>query len=938
MRDASPAPALPAAAACLLLSGAAGLLCEVCWIRVSALRFGSTIHATSTVLAVFFLGLAIGSRWIGDRSARLANPLRAYGALELALAALALASLPALGLAERAYDAWLRGPAWAPGAVRTLLVALVLLPPTVLMGGTVPLLVRAVVRRDGEVGSRAALLYGVNTLGGAIGCALAGFALIPGIGTAATVAVAAVCGATAGAAALALRPAAAAPAPAAEAPPPEGARAATGAGARWLGALVFAAGFSALAQEVLWTRFLSLVTRNTVHTYSLTLAVVLAGIVLGSLLVARFADRLRDPAALFGALQAGVGLSTLALMLLPPAAWRAFENQAAAIFVLMLAPSVLSGAAFPLAVRLAVDDPALAGRGFGRVTSLNTLGGIAGALLAGFVILPRFGLQAGAVITTGVAVASGVAAWLALPPARPRARALAAAAGVALAWLALPAIARTRVPADFLANGGELVAMREGLEANVAVVRREGRLSLEIDRWWQGEARRTHQIMAAHLPMLLHPAPRRVIVVGVGAGLTPSRFLMHGPERLDCVDIEPAVFDLIGPHFGGAWLDDPRVSRIAADGRGFLMHGSGTWDVVSLEVGQLFRPGVAAFYTEDFYRRVRERLAPGGLVSQFVPVAFLDEPSLRGVLRTFLEVFPNATLWYNGAEMLAIGGAGGRIALDPARLAAVLADTALARDLRWSQWGGREFHLDRAGNLLGSYLCGPRGLAALSAGGRLDRDDRPQLDYATAGADEDDRYDVVALPLLKRHLDPVAEGLAVPGDSAVFARAEDVRARNFADMVAAVELRRVDAVRGEGPAAMLEVARVALRANPENLEAARIEGVSLLMLGEIPAAGARLGRVVEERPDDAFARRALAVVLYEQGRLAEAAPHFAAAIELGIQDPRLHNDLGATLAQLGETAAAEAQFRRALELSPGDPDATRYLGYLKSGVPGGQSR
>lgn len=491
------------------------------------------------------------------------------------------------------------------------------------------------------------------------------------------------------------------------------------------------------------------------------------------------------------------------------------------------------------------------------------------------------------------------------------------------------------MPADFLANGGELVAMREGLEANVAVVRREGRLSLEIDRWWQGEARRTHQIMAAHLPMLLHPAPRRVVVVGVGAGLTPSRFLMHGPERLDCVDIEPAVFELIGPWFGGEWLADPRVSRIAADGRGFLMHGEGTWDVVSLEVGQLFRPGVAAFYTEDFYRRVRDRLAPGGLVSQFVPVAFLDEASLRGVLRTFLEVFPGATLWYNGAEMLAIGGRDGKVALDPARLEAVLADSALARDLRWSQWGGREYHLDRAGNLLGSFLCGPRGLAALAAGGRIDRDDRPSLDYATAGADEDDRYDVVALPLLKRHLDPVAEGLAVPADPATIARAEEVRARNFADMVAAVELRRVDAVRDQGPAALLEVARAALRANPANLEAARVEGVAMLMLGDVRAAEARLRHVATERPDDAFAHRGLAVALYEQGRLAEAAPHFATAIGLGIQDPRLHNDLGATLAQLGDAAAAAAQFRRALELNPGDADATRYLGFLEAGMAGG---
>ena len=709
---------------------------------------------------------------------------------------------------------------------------------------------------------------------------------------------------------------------------------------RWLGALVFVAGFAALAQEVLWTRFLALVTRNTVHTYSLTLAVVLSGIVVGSLLVARFADRVRRTALLFGALQVGVGLTTLALLLLPPAAWRALDGQVAAIFVLMLVPSVLSGAMFPLAVRLAVDDPALAGRGFGRITSLNTLGGITGALLAGFVILPRLGLQAGTQLTTALGVAAGCAAWVLLPPARPRARTVAAIAGVAIAWLAIPPLAGTQVPADFLANGGELVAMREGLEANVAVVRRDDRLSLEIDRWWQGEARRTHQIMAAHLPMLLHPHPRRVIVVGVGAGLTPSRFLMHGPERLDCVDIEPAVFGVLGAHFGGGWMADPRVRLVAADGRGFLMHSPGTWDVVSLEVGQLFRPGVASFYTEEFYRRVRARLAPGGIVSQFVPIAFLDTESLRGVLRTFLEVFPNATLWYNGAEMLAIGGAGGAIALDPARLAAALRDSTLARDLRYSQWGGRKYHLDRAGNLLGSFLCGPAGLAALTHGGRLDRDDRPRLDYAAAGADEDDRFDVEALPLLRRHLDPLGGALAGPPDPALLATAEDVRARNFADMVAAVELRKVAAARTEGPRAVLAVARDALRENPESLDALRVRGEALLVLGDVRAAEAQLQQVIEERPDDAVAHRAVAVALYEQRRLAEAVPHYRAAIELGLDAAGLRNDLGATLAELGDLAGAAVQFRRALELRPGDADAVRYLGFLRDSVatPAGRPR
>jgi spermidine synthase len=186
-------------------------------------------------------------------------------------------------------------------------------------------------------------------------------------------------------------------------------------------------------------------------------------------------------------------------------------------------------------------------------------------------------------------------------------------------WAAIPRVLSTRVPHDHLAPRAALAAVREGREANLAVVRRDQGLTLEIDRWWQGQDRPTHQIMAAHLPMLVHPTAQSALVAGVGAGQTPERFTFHGGlRRLDAVDIEPAVFDLIEGHFASGWMRDPRVRLLREDGRGYLMHGSTRYDVVSLEVGQISRPGVAAFYTLEMYRAVRGQLAPGGIVSRFV--------------------------------------------------------------------------------------------------------------------------------------------------------------------------------------------------------------------------------------------------------------------------------------------------------------------------------
>ncbi len=948
-----PVPLRPALAlVCFLLSGFAGLVYEVCWIRRAALIFGSTTFALSSVLAVFFGGLALGSWWFGRLAPRLDRPLRWYAGLELGLAALAALTPLLFLLAEAAYGPLYRAlpgqSAWL-FAARFAIVAAVLLPPTFLMGGTLPLFCRQFIGGEARLAGTVGLLYGLNTLGAALGAAAAGFALLPRLGTQASLLLAAALNVTAGLVAwrLGLRAplpaAAAAPRRRAEAPAP-----AAEAGEHRLrrrraavGAVYFATGLVALASQVLWTRFLSLVVRNTVHTYTITLTVVLGGIVLGSLLAGGLIDRARARAAWFGALQAAAALATLAVMLLPVGFWRGLGEGPAPYLILMLPPAALSGALFPLANRLAAVDPALAAAGAGRLAALNTAGGIAGALAFGFAFLPRWGLDASLRLATGLGVATAGAAWLLLarPDSGPRRLApLAATAVAAACWLAAPRLLPTRLPADHLAPRAHLVDFREGQASHLAAVRGRGGLNLEIDRLWQGRDGKTHQIMAAHVPMLLHPQPRRVLVVGIGTGNTAARFLMYGIEALDCVDIEPAIFPFVRKNFDAAWMDDARVVLIADDGRTWLTHSAARYDVISLEVGQVFRPGVEAFYTVDFYRRAAARLAPGGVISQFVPLPFFSPEQMRAVVRTFLEVFPEAMLWYNTSELLLLGRTGGRLEMPAARLALLASDERLRDDLAYSHWGGYERRLARPEVLWGGFLCGPDELAALAAGAPVYRDDRPVLSYATARVRPTERREVEHVALLRRHLAPPAALLpagAPPALAAAAAGAAEIRDRNLRDLLAASHLRAVEGLQGSvAPAVLLARLEEALRLSPENPIAQRMMGEAQAMAGRAAEAVAHYEEALRLRPDDALARRGLAGVLIQTGRPAAAVPLLQEVLRVSPVDAAAHNALGAALAQLGRLPEAIAQFETAARLDPDDPDARRNLARARAQLAG----
>jgi spermidine synthase len=229
-------------------------------------------------------------------------------------------------------------------------------------------------------------------------------------------------------------------------------------------------------------------------------------------------------------------------------------------------------------------------------------------------------------------------------------------------------------------------------------------------------------------------------------------------------------------------MNDRRVKLITEDGRNYINNTNATYDVVSIEVGQTFRPGISSFYTLDFYRHVRERLNKSGIVSQFIPINFLDAAEFRSLVRTFLEVFPGSILWYNSAELLLIGTPSGHPILTPEHLNMLKVDGEIKSDLRYTYFGGAGLYLNRPEVFLAGFLSGPDGLARLSGQAPVFRDDLPSLEYVIAKQNNTKPETIVNLII--QNLEPPGLILHEKPDDATLARIQQIRVWNLNDLVA----------------------------------------------------------------------------------------------------------------------------------------------------------
>lgn len=761
------------------ISGGVGLAYELLWLRKLALLLGSTADASALLLACFMGGLGLGSFLFGRRAEATRKPLRWYGALELALAGYCAASPLILEAVEGLGP--LPGRAYSPlgGTVVGALAGLAALgPPAVLMGGTLPMLLRSaeLCWVGGRGRAAAGWLYGINTLGAVAGTLLCAFWMVESFGVNASLRLGAALQALAAAGALALSLSGEPPAGHGAASPESRAARPEAVNRRRETVVLLATaatGAASMAYELGWTRLLVLTVGSSVYAFALILAATLAGIGAGGLACGWRRAKGSPAATLLPLALAGAGLSALALLpafgVLPVAflwlldlAQANFRSMVAAGAALSLAavfiPAFFLGLALPASIEVIRSEGLGAGASSGRVYAASASGSAAGALLAGLALIPLLGTRGALILAAWVNLLC--AAWLWKPPRQGRRLRLAGAvAGLALLLTIAPPRWDLRVMASGVyryADRFSGTVRREGLGAWVALARRdpilfsaegrhgwvlvretpEGRRYLSINGKVDASAGpgsdQATELLAGHLPLLLAGrAPRRCLVVGLGSGVSLAAVLAHPVESVDVVEIEPAValasrqFEAVNRRA----LDDPRTRLVVDDARRFLAGSPERYALIASEPSNPWISGVSNLFTEEFYRLVRARLEPGGAFCQWLNPTELSQVEYGSAIAALLRVFPEATLWkggwalsrYDTGDTLVVAW-NGPAAVDLQAAAAAMGRGAVNRDLH---------PLGLAGplDLARLFLMGPRGLRRLSEGSRPNTDDKPSLEF-----------------------------------------------------------------------------------------------------------------------------------------------------------------------------------------------------------------
>lgn len=740
----APAPSKAQTAGVYLMfaaSGAAALIYQILWARWLSLGFGNTTLSISIVLGSFMLGLALGSWLAGARLERVADPMLAYVALEIGIGAFAL-FFPLVGRLVQSAFAALVEPGSAPllsTAVKALLALAVLAVPTTLMGATLPMLTEFFCRspRHGR-GWKVGLLYGANTFGAAAGTIAASFFLIELIGVRATTLVAALLNFAVAwvgyrfSRATTVLPAGAAPV----------------AGARLEGdgrlALVVlaAGGGTALASEVLWTRVLETLIGNSTYAFALILVVYLGGIAAGSWVMSLVVGALRFlPGWLVGLQLAmgiwtiggirlfralGVHLATFNFTMVPVSRLLLHSLEAAS---LLLPLAFASGAVFPVATRIL--DPRCEdaqGRSIARAYAWNTIGALLGSLLAGFGIAAFFDYFSALYAVAGLYGLTALGAAAALAMGRPERRAAVATLLAAAAALVAVAAAGTRQAGRLAFDGPtrEVVFHRPGIQGVTTVVRERG-APLADSLLVNGKGmtvKITDTKTMAHLPMLIHPAPEKTLVICFGMGTTYRSAISHGGE-VTVVELVAEVLAAFDHFFADAERVRayPRGRMVVDDGRNFLLLTRERYDVITIDPPPpIDGAGVNHLYSRELLELARDRLDDDGIMAHWIPLpgslAGVDDgETFEMLLATFIDVFPHAAALrgFHGVGVHVLGSSQ-PIELDRERLAARLAAPAVAEDV--GEWDAVPLE----------YFLGLKRLEPLAEPGRV-TDDRPRLEF-----------------------------------------------------------------------------------------------------------------------------------------------------------------------------------------------------------------
>ncbi|HEX7780468.1 MAG TPA: fused MFS/spermidine synthase [Vicinamibacterales bacterium] len=718
-------------AALFFISGVSGLIYQSLWLRLLSLVFGVTIHAASTVLASFMAGLAIGTVLAGRLTRRVRNPLAWFGAVEISIGIAALSTPWALAAIARIWPivyAPLADHAWAVTVARVFCAAAVLIVPTTLMGATLPLVVRSALWEGVLVARPVGALYAANTAGAITGALLAGFILVGDFGITASFRIAAALNGFVGLSALLLsRGRGLSRAPTGETPVPSDRPRLR---LRQIPVVFAVSGFAALGLEVVWFRVLVLIVTATTYAFTTMLAMVLLGIAMGSALAGPLLTRRWNYVRAFGIAQLATGLLTIGSLAFYLRGYHAGalrgSDHVASLFVI-LPPALAMGLAFPLGIRAwteAHDDRANdSATRVATLYALNVSAAIAGSLVAGFGLIPAFGTRTSVVILASSFGLAGVALlWSSLA----RMQRLATAGAVLLLFVgavrALPspleAVQGRRVP-----PGERLMFLDEGRQTTVGVYRQPGGTNvLYLDGLHQ--ANDTYPMVTLHrliglLPVAIHRAPARGLVIGLGGGVTAGAVSLTDGLTLDIVELSDSVVRgaALFRHVNEDVIHRPNVHLRIDDGRNYLTTTDRKYDIITADIIQPIHAGAGNLYSVEYFRLARRALAPHGVMMQWVGIRPASEYTL--IVRTFLTAFPHATAWANGGLLVGT--------MEPLRLDS----TAFADKLSHPSTRSALALVDITSfdRLLSLYTAGPESLRAFVGPGLILTDDRPLVEY-----------------------------------------------------------------------------------------------------------------------------------------------------------------------------------------------------------------
>lgn len=902
--------------ACFLfcLSGAAGLCCEIIWVRLLGLAFGHTVYATSAVLTAFMAGLALGSyasgKWnVDDPRAA----LRVFAALHLAIAVYVAVSpslLQYLGAFAIVIGRWTGGSLVAASVCQLTGALMALLPGTALMGAALPMLVRAFSPyTDGEDGVpitcsspcaghdispekrfRATLggLYGINALGAALGCVGTIFWLIPALGVNGSIAAASGVFLFVGAGGLLLSLATRLPARRAQEPVVgEVAQNAICSSVRHVAWLLTLCGFCGLSLQNCWTRLLMPTVGVDVQAFGLVVAAVLFGIAGGGLLTAWGRLNRFSPARLFALALLLAGISSAASVPLLWSVAALAQNDAmprlctrlTCAFSIVLVPALCMGGALPVGASLLRLAVAQAGRAAGIALAWNTAGAVAGALVSGFVLIPLLGVSQTIIALACVYVLMSVAA---IRTSRDRASfgRIGLTGGLAFAVTAIAAAYASRIPPvamRYSSDTHRIAFYQEGVSCSLAViedVRDRSLRTLDVNGQIAAntgcDSAATYKLLG-HVPCLLHPKPRDALAIGFGAGMTAASILMH-VDRLDCVEIEPAQ-RVAAWHFRAAnrdVLSDPRFRFHVADGRTFLSVQSQQYDVIVLD---RMHPRICQdLFAVEFLRLCRERLKQNGLMCFCLPTGLCPSVAeIKTLVRTFVSEFAHTGLWYLDSRTSLLIGSARLRDRDVSRLVRALDDPEIGADLG-------AVGLIHAEDLLARLVA--EGDELRSWAGRCDivEDDLPiGFCWPDRGLEGDDVRTWIQEVLRLRRSSPCTDTAD-----------QDERLRRAHAMTDGLIIAHQAFLDSDFDSAA-RICEDLLRASPKHQAPARLAA-----------------RAYEGKARD----------LWKVGRKGRAATIAARAVALAPNFPRTHATLGMICEDLGRTAAAVAAYQRAVALNP----------------------